>query len=122
MRQTLQGGLRMSLMLSTSMGSFDMLCLACKLCFMRACHKNNSFKLGCEGNINCQLSACPKRALCRMFATGLARPEKEAGKPSNSSKPAGSLQEKGSLIQAEERATGVSYCYQSLATPMHAVA
>ena len=39
--------------------------------------------------------------------TGLARPKKEETEPSDGSTPAASLQEKGSLIQAEERATGV---------------
>ena len=60
------------------------------------------FTAFCE-SVNAQssrraLSACLKRSPCRMFAAGSARPNKEGSKPA--------LQQKGSLIQAEERATG----------------
>lgn len=74
-------------------------------------------KLGCKSASFCKsgnaqssgggLSAGLKRSLCRMFATGSARPDKDGRKPVGGSKPAKGLQEKGSLIQAEERATGV---------------
>ena len=66
-----------------------------------------SYEPGYEDDVYCGLPACLNRALCRMFATGFARPNKDAGKPSDGGKPAASLQEKGSLIQAEERATGM---------------
>ena len=64
----------------------------------------NSTALCESGNAQssrCGLSAWLKRSLCRMFAAGSARPDKEGGKPAQA------LQQKGSLIQAEERATGV---------------
>ena len=51
-----------------------------------------------------------------MFATGFARPKREVEKPAGGSKPAGSLQEKGSLIKAEEMATGMLTSLTIMAT------
>ena len=48
-----------------------------------------------------------KGSLRRMFATGFARPNRGTGKPAGGGKPAELLQEKGSLVKAEEMATGV---------------